>query len=335
MPQSTAAAPGMDPIATADPFAAHLEANGHAPLTRGRVTTLQLNIGLRCNLACHHCHVESGPKRSEAMDFAGAERVLALLERNPGITCLDLTGGAPEMNEHFRSLVAGARHLDRRVIDRCNLTIFFEPGHADLPEFLADQRVDVVASLPCYTAETVDRQRGRGVFAKSIDALVRLNELGYGGGDSGCRLDLVYNPPGASLPASQPQLEARYRDELRRLFGVEFDALLTITNMPIKRFAHQLRREGRMSEYMSLLVNHFNRHTLPRLMCRNLVSVGHDGRLYDCDFNHALDISLANEDTTIWDLDDLSTLEGHPVATGTHCFGCTAGAGSSCGGALS
>lgn len=316
-------------------FDNRLKTLGHAPLTRGRVTTLQLNIGLRCNLACHHCHVESGPNRSEAMDLQGVERVLELLERNPGIESLDLTGGAPEMHEHFRFIVEGARRLGRRVIDRCNLTIFFEPGQEDLPDFLAQQGVDVVASLPCYTAENVDTQRGRGVFGKSIDALLRLNQLGYGSSGAGGRLDLVYNPTGASLPAIQRELEARYRDELRKLFEIEFDSLLTITNMPIKRFAHQLRREGRMSEYMSLLVNHFNPETLPALMCRSLISVGHDGRVYDCDFNHALDISLANRETTVWDLDDLSTLEGLPVATGNHCFGCTAGAGSSCSGALS
>ena len=322
--------------ATDRAFDTHLETHGHPALARGAVTTLQVNLTKRCNLACHHCHVESGPKRSEALDERGCERVLWLLERNPGIEVLDLTGGAPELSPHFRSLVKGARELGRRVIDRCNLTILFEPGQEGTAEFLAEQRVEIVASLPCYTLENVEKQRGRGVFGKSIEGLQLLNRLGYAQPGRGLKLDLVYNPLGAFLPPSQPELEAQYRDELRELFDIEFDALLTITNMPIKRFAHDLAREGKHEEYLSLLVQNFNPETLSGLMCRNLLSVAHDGRLYDCDFNQMLEIDapLDGSARTIWDVDDLDRLHGARVATAEHCFGCTAGAGSSCGGSL-
>ncbi len=315
-------------------FAAHLARGGHPPLRRGRVATLQVNITRRCNLACHHCHVESGPKRTESMDRRGVLRVLELLAANPGVGLLDLTGGAPELHEHFRFVVGGARALGRRVIDRCNLTIFYEPGQADTAEFLAEHEVEVVASLPCYTRENVDQQRGRGVFAGSIQALRWLNRLGYGQEGSALRLDLVYNPLGAELPPSQKELESRFRAELRELFGIEFHSLLTLTNMPIKRFAHDLARQGRQAAYMSLLVNHFNPETLPGLMCRDLVSVGYDGRIYDCDFNQMLELDIAGRATTIYDVSDLSELEGAAIATGSHCFGCTAGAGSSCSGAI-
>jgi radical SAM/Cys-rich protein len=326
-------------------FAEHLAARGIAPLRRGAVRTLQLHIGKRCNLACHHCHVESGPLRSEALDRRGAERVIELLARNPGIATLDVTGGAPELNPHFRYVVGEARALGRRVIDRCNLTVFFEPGQDDTPAFLAEHGVEIVASLPCYSRENVEAQRGRGVFDRSIEALRLLNGLGYARPGTGLRLDLVYNPLGATLPPAQAALESDYRTELRELFGIEFDRLLTITNMPIARFAHDLAREGRSAAYMALLVSHFNPETLPGLMCRELVSVGWDGRLSDCDFNQVLDIGLGLEDRepltprlpeppTIWDVDDLSVLEGRRIATAEHCFGCTAGAGSSCGGAL-
>jgi len=315
-------------------FDAHLDAAGEPRLRRGVVRTVQLNIGLRCNLACHHCHVESGPQRSEAMDRAGAERVLELLAASPAVELLDITGGAPELNPHFRFLVEGARALGKRVLDRCNLTVLFEPGQEDTAEFLARQRVDVVASLPCYSRENVDAQRGRGVFGRSIEALRKLNGLGYGMRGSELVIDLVYNPQGAQLPPEQGALEARYRDELRELFGIEFRRLLTITNAPIKRFAHSLAREGRDREYMSLLVAHFNAETLAGLMCRSLLSVDHAGRLYDCDFNQALDLGLSGPTRSIWELDDLRSIEGLPISTRSHCFACTAGAGSSCGGAL-
>jgi len=319
---------------TADGFAHRLAHEGLAPLRRGPVRTLQVNVTRRCNLACHHCHVESGPKRSEALDGVGAARVLGLLAANPQVEVLDLTGGAPELSEHFRSLVEGARALGRRVIDRCNLTVLFEPGQEDTARFLAAQGVELVASLPCYSRENVDLQRGRGVFDGSIEGLRLLNRLGYGTPGSPLRLDLVYNPQGPALPPSQAELEARYRAELRELFDIEFHRLLTLANMPIRRFARQLERTGQYTAYLSLLANHFNPATVPELMCRQLLSVDHAGRLYDCDFNQALDLPLLGPVATIWDVDDLRILEGRAIATAEHCLGCTAGAGSSCGGAL-
>jgi radical SAM/Cys-rich protein len=315
-------------------FSEHLAQQGLGVLVRGPVTSLQVNIGKRCNLACHHCHVESGPMRTEAMGAEGAARVLELLAQNPQVHTLDLTGGAPELNDQFRPLVEGARRLGRHVIDRCNLTVFYEPGYESIPEFLASQQAEVIASLPCYSAENVDRQRGRGVFRQSIDGLRQLNRLGYGRTGSALRLNLVYNPLGASLPGSQVELEERYRKELNEGFGIEFNSLYTITNMPIKRFAHDLERSGQTSEYLSLLVNHFNPDTVESLMCRSTLSVDHDGRLYDCDFNQALEIECIGAERTIWELDSLSCLEGRPISTASHCFGCTAGAGSSCGGSL-
>jgi radical SAM/Cys-rich protein len=315
-------------------FAAHVEARTGAPLRRGAVTTLQLNVGKRCNQACHHCHVDAGPKRTEAIGRRVAERVLELLERNPRLELLDVTGGAPELSEHFRALVAGARALGRRVIDRCNLTVLLEPGQEDTAAFLAAHEVEVVASLPCYSAANVEAQRGRGVFAASIAALRRLNALGYGVAGSPLRLDLVYNPLGPALPPAQSELEARYRSELREGHGIEFHRLLTLANMPIERFARDLERQGRLAEYQSLLVNHFNPATIDGLMCRSLVSVGYDGRLYDCDFNQMLALDVPGAARTIFDIDDLGALDEGAIATGPHCFGCTAGAGSSCGGSI-
>lgn len=308
--------------------------SGAAPLVRGQVQTLQVNVGKLCNMACHHCHVEAGPKRTEVMTEDVAGRVLELLERSPEIAVVDLTGGAPELNPGFRGIVRRARQLRKRVIDRCNLTVLFEPGLADLPEFLAEQNVEVIASLPCYSAGNVEKQRGKGAFDKSVQALLRLNALGYGREGSPLELSLVYNPVGAFLPSAQETLEARYKEELGNLFGIEFHRLLTITNMPIKRFAHELERDGKYGEYMALLVNHFNVDTLAGLMCRSLVSVGWDGRLYDCDFNQMLDIPAGAGARTIWDVESFSELSGVHIATASHCFGCTAGAGSSCSGAL-
>ncbi len=314
-------------------FDRYLADAGLAPLRRAETTTLQVNVGKRCDLACHHCHVEAGPKRTEAIDDRTAERVLAILERNPTLDTLDLTGGAPEMNPHFEFLVRGARALGRRVIDRCNLTILFRDGQAGTAAFLADQGVDVVASLPCYTLENVEAQRGKHVFARSIEGLQWLNKLGYAQPGTGLRLDLVYNPLGASLPGPQPALEADYRRELQELFEIHFDRLFTITNMPIKRFARDLERTGQHDAYLSLLVNHFNAATLDGLMCRHTLSVDHEGRLFDCDFNQALGLPIAGP-ASLHEVDDLAELTAQPIATDRHCFGCTAGAGSSCGGAL-
>ena len=315
-------------------FSEVLRAHGAAPINRGRVITLQVNVGKLCNQACHHCHVEAGPKRTEIMQSDVAERVIELLERNPSVAVVDLTGGAPELNPRFRELVTHARRLGREVIDRCNLTVLFEPGMTDLPEFLAENEVHVVASLPCYGAENVDEQRGRGVFVKSIEALRTLNRLGYGKPGSKRVLDLVYNPVGAFLPPAQAALEAKYKAELSRTFEIEFNRLLTITNMPIKRFANLLERTGQREAYMALLVNHFNVGTLGDVMCRSLLSVGFDGRLFDCDFNQMLELPLGAGARTVWDVDALDDLVAAPIAVGGHCLGCAAGAGSSCSGAL-
>jgi radical SAM/Cys-rich protein len=315
---------------SAPSFETSLSAAGHGPLRRGRTTTLQLNVGLRCDLACHHCHVEAGPKRREALGGELAARVLELLARSPALDTLDLTGGAPELNPHFRTLVSGARALGRRVIDRCNLTVLFEPGQEDTAEFLAREGVDVIASLPCYTAGNVDAQRGKRVYERSLAALQRMNALGYG---DGLRLDLVYNPLGPSLPPAQAQLEADYRRELGAL-GVRFDRLLTLTNMPIKRFARELARRGESEAYHALLVNHFNPETLDALMCRSTLSVAWDGSLYDCDFNQALALPLGGRRASLFELEAVEALAGRTIATASHCFGCSAGAGSSCGGAL-
>ena len=324
-------------VITADreAFGLLLAERGFGPLRRASPTTLQVNIGLRCNLACRHCHVESGPKRTERLDRAGVERVLELIAASPGVEVLDITGGAPEMHPDFRYLVREARALSKRVLDRCNLTILHEPGQEDTAEFLARQGVDIVASLPCYGPENVEAQRGRGVFDGSIRALQGLNALGYGQPGAGPRLDLVYNPVGATLPPAQEVLEAEYREVLERDFGILFDQLLALTNMPIKRFAHELVRDGEYEAYADLLLSSFNAENLPGLMCRHLVSVGHDGTLYDCDFNQALELPLPGPRRTIFDVDDLAALDGQKIATASHCFGCTSGAGSSCGGALS
>jgi radical SAM/Cys-rich protein len=323
----------VQPLEPCD-FGEALGRSGLAPLIRHPVTTLQINVGWRCDLACTHCHVEAGPKRTEMMDRKAADQILTILRASPNVTTVDLTGGAPELNAQFRHLVVGARALGLQVIDRCNLTILLEPGQEDTAEFLAANCVRVVASLPCFTEETVDAQRGRHVFERSIEALRLLGRLGYGMPDSPLMLDLVYNPPGASLPPPQAELEATYRRELRERFGIEFNHLLAITNMPIRRFARALEREGKADAYMALLIAHFNPETISGLMCRNLVSVGYDGRLHDCDFNQMLDLPLGGKARTIWEIADLAELEGDHIETARHCFGCTAGAGSSCGGTL-
>ena len=318
-------------------FAGTLKENGWPSLVREETTTLQINVGKLCNQACHHCHVDAGPKRTEIMPTDIAERVLPLLAGSPNITCVDITGGAPELNANFRRIVVEARRMGRQVIDRCNLTVLFESGQEGLAEFLAVNEVEIIASLPCYTATNVDQQRGRGVFDKSIQALQQLNSLGYGLPGSSLKLNLIYNPIGASLPPEQQQLEEEYKMQLHQHFGITFHSLFTLTNMPIKRFADFLNQSGKHESYMSLLVNHFNPSTVPRLMCRTLVSVGWDGKLYDCDFNQMLELSMSapgKNGLTIWDLDSFRNFAGQCIATGGHCFGCTAGAGSSCGGAL-
>lgn len=308
----------------------------HAGLSLHRtpLEILQVNVGKLCDLACTHCHVEAGPKRTEIMALATVERVLELLAAAPAVHTLDLTGGAPEMNPHFRTLVREARAKGKTVIDRCNLTVLFRPGQEDTAAFLAEQGVKVVASLPCYTKANVEKQRGRRVFDPSIRALQLLNSLGYGKQDSGLELDLVYNPVGASLPPSQAALEDTYRHELAEHFGIVFNHLFTITNMPIKRFLHLLQREGRLDVYMQTLLDAFNPRAAQGVMCRNLLSVSWDGQLHDCDFNQALELPLGGQRRTLWDIDTLAEVDRAPIAFADHCYGCTAGAGSSCGGSL-
>jgi radical SAM/Cys-rich protein len=303
------------------------------PLYRDGIKTLQVNLGYHCNQACLHCHVNAGPGRKEMMDEENLALVLRVLETG-AIATLDLTGGAPELHAGFRALVAAARARNVKVIDRCNLTVLFELGQEDLAEFLATHQVEVIASLPCYTAENVDRQRGRGVFDKSIAALRRLNELGYGRGDPAPALNLVYNPIGPTLPPEQGALQADYKRELRERFGVAFDGLFVLANMPIQRFGSMLVSQQRFDAYMHLLKTNHDAANLSRVMCRTLVSVDWQGYLYDCDFNQQLGLPLPGRGRP--HLRDLlrKDLAGQAIRTADHCYGCTAGQGSSCGGAL-
>jgi radical SAM/Cys-rich protein len=310
-------------------FTATLAAHGRA-LARDTVAVLQVNVGKHCNQACHHCHVEAGPSRTERMEASTADRVIELVAAAPQLQTLDITGGAPELNPNFRRLVAAGRALGKEVIDRCNLTILLEPGQDDTAAFLAANAVRIVASLPCYSEKNVDAQRGRGVFDKSIAALRLLNGLGYG---HDLPLDLVYNPVGAFLPPAQATLEHDYKQHLHDEFGIAFSRLLTIANMPIRRFLHMLERDGQTETYQQLLIDSFNPAAVDGLMCRSMLSVGWDGRLYDCDFNQMLDMKLPGRARTLWDIESLDAIDRR-IATGPHCFGCTAGAGSSCGGAL-
>ncbi|KAL6044389.1 Radical SAM/Cys-rich domain protein [Balamuthia mandrillaris] len=314
------------------------QSTGKRTFCRTATEIMQINIGLLCNQTCQHCHVESSPSRvAENMQARTIDRLLDLVEATPTLTTVDITGGAPELNPHFRRLILGARSRGiTHIIDRCNLTVLLEAGQEDTAEFLAEQKVQVVASLPCYTFANVDMQRGSGVFQKSIQALKRLNELGYGKEGTGLLLHLVYNPLGPSLPAPQKALEEDYRRELRRHFSIEFNQLFTITNMPIRRFADFLMDTGRYEEYMRLLVDNFNPATVDALMCKNTVSISWDGRLFDCDFNQMMSTPLGagrSKGSSIWEVDSLD-FRGTPIATDKHCYGCTAGAGSSCGGAL-
>ena len=304
-------------------------------ISRGRVETLQVNLGYLCNQTCQHCHVDAGPKRREIMDENVVHTVLEYL-RAKDIQTLDLTGGAPEMNPYFKQLVREARALGVRVIDRCNLTVLEEKGHEDLAAFLAEQGVEVVASLPCYLSESVDTQRGSGVFDISIRALQRLNALGYGVDGSGLSLTLVYNPQGATLPPSQQDLEASYKRELGLRFGVSFNQLFTITNMPIKRFGSMLISKGQFASYMQLLKEAYSEENLNGVMCKNLISVDWQGYVYDCDFNQMLDLPIEGGEGNKEHLNDLmlQDIEGRQIVVMDHCYGCTAGQGSSCGGSL-
>jgi radical SAM/Cys-rich protein len=308
-----------------------LQATDFPPLRRGRLKTLQVNLGYRCNQTCLHCHVNAGPNRTEAMDDATVELVPRVLEAR-GIATLDLTGGAPELHPRFRWLVEAARRQAVKVIDRCNLTILSEPGQEDLADFLAAQGVEVVASLPCYLEENVDGQRGKGVFERSIAGLGRLNALGYGQAGSGLELHLVYNPLGPSLPPPQAGLEAAYKQELLARYGIVFNRLYSLANMPILRFGSTLVSRGQFGDYMRLLKGSHNPDNLEHVMCRDLVSVDWRGRLYDCDFNQMLGLPLRGR-LGLADLLDRD-IAGQDIEVADHCYGCTAGQGSSCGGAL-
>lgn len=296
------------------------------------VQTIQVNLGLLCNLSCRHCHVEANPMRSEVMTWETMQSVLRLAKALPQAR-VDLTGGAPELNPFFKKFIAALKISGHQVQVRTNLTVFFEPGQADTPEFLASQGVHLVASLPCYLDDNVDRQRGGGVYKRSIAALRRLNSLGYGR-DSALPLNLVYNPGGASLPPDQVALEEAYRKQLKDRFEVEFTRLLTITNMPMGRFLNDLQRDGEAESYKSLLEDNFNQSTLQGLMCRHQICVAWNGYLSDCDFNSALGLPLTAGLARHIDHLDPEKLRGRDIVTGEHCFGCTAGCGSSCGGAL-
>jgi len=310
-----------------------LSAEGLSPLRATGIFVLQVNVGRLCNQTCHHCHVDAGPDRRESMSRETAEACIRALAASD-IQTLDITGGAPEMNPHFRYLVEEARRLNCHVIDRCNLTILTAPGFDYLPVFLASNQVEIVASLPCYLEENCDRQRGDGVFQRSIHSLKLLNELGYGRAGSDLQLTLVYNPVGAMLPPSQETLEADFRRELASRYGIEFTRLYTITNMPISRFLDDLLVSGKFDEYMHTLVAAFNPAAVEGLMCRTMISVDWQGRLYDCDFNQMLELPLnAAAPATIQEF-NLSQLLYRQIATGRHCFGCTAGAGSSCRGSV-
>ena len=311
-------------------FEQRLEAEG-LRLSRGGLQTLQINVGRKCNQACRHCHVDAGPWRTEMVSEQVARRIAAWIrEHRPPI--IDITGGAPELSEFFQFFVECGRAVGARVLDRCNLTIIEEAGHSDLPQYLASQEVEVIASLPCYTAENVAKQRGNGVFEKSISALRKLNDVGYG---TRLPLHLVYNPVGPKLPGPQSELEADYKEELFKNFGIRFNQLYTLTNQPIARFVEDLRRQGRLEEYMALLIGSFNPGTVDGLMCRTTLSVGWMGEVYDCDFNQMLRMQLQNgKPLYLWDVTP-ELLQDKMIQTGNHCFACTAGCGSSCTGALS
>jgi len=313
-------------------FAGCLDRYGLGPLRRDRLRELQVNVGRLCNQACNHCHVDAGPKRTEIMAWDTMEKILGWASA-AGISAVDITGGAPEINPQFRRFVDGFLALGMQVTSRCNLTVLLEPGQGDLAAWYAQRKIRLVCSLPCYTQKNVDAQRGDGVFVKSIEALKRLNAAGYGR-DETLVLDLVYNPGGAFLPGAQDKLEADYKQRLKEDFGVVFSRLMTITNLPINRFAHFLERTGQRDSYLQLLEQNFNPATVPGLMCRHLISVDWLGRVYDCDFNQMLDLPLGDKlHRHLWDI-DAKNLAGDAIAVDSHCLGCTAGAGSSCGGAL-
>ncbi len=314
-------------------FDRHLERAGHFPLRARAIEIFQLNVGKVCNQTCAHCHVDAGPDRRESMSRETAELAMRVLA-STDIPKVDITGGAPELNPNFEYLVTESRRFGRHVMDRCNLTILGATRYAHLPRFFAEHRVEVIASLPHYRKLSTDRQRGDGVFEASLEGLKLLNAVGYGKSDSGLRLVLVTNPVGAFLPSGQASLEAEWKRELKRAHGIEFDALYTITNMPISRFLEWLLETGKLEQYLAKLVESFNPAAAAGVMCRNTLSIGWDGRLYDCDFNQMLELELGFGASRHLRDFDLAALDRRRIVTGRHCFGCTAGAGSSCGGSI-
>jgi radical SAM/Cys-rich protein len=323
----------LDQSSTAQPFDLRLHEAGILPLRATGITVLQINLGKLCNQTCRHCHVDAGPDRTESMSRETAEQCVHALATTD-IPTVDITGGAPELNPNFRWLVEQVRGLGRHVIDRCNLTVLLLPAQADLGQFLASCRVEIIASLPSYNASQTDAQRGNGIFEKSIEALRLLNRIGYGQPDSGLFLNLVYNPVGAFLPPAQSAIEAQFKKELRHRHGVEFNRLYTITNMPISRFLEFLVESGNYQGYMERLANAFNPAAAAGVMCRYTLSVGWDGTLYDCDFNQMLDLPVAHgAPSHIRDF-DATLLHHRQIVTRNHCYGCTAGSGSSCGGSV-
>ncbi len=298
------------------------------------INTLQINIGYKCNQACSHCHVNSSPLRKEMM----SEEIISLIPKiisKYSIKTLDITGGAPELHPHFKTLILSLSDQNIDIIDRCNLTIFFERGYEDLPKFLADNKVIITASLPCYEKDNVEKQRGYGVFDKSIDAIKILNNLGYGKCDNQLQLNLVYNPINPSLPAPQEILELDYKKILFEKYKITFNKLYTITNMPINRYADYLKRKGQLEKYFSLLIENFNHNNLKNLMCKNTISVDWQGRIYDCDFNQQIKLSSPKSPKNLFELLSYSSPLDYNIAVNKHCFACTAGSGSSCGGSLS
>ncbi|MGK0187393.1 MAG: radical SAM/Cys-rich protein [Verrucomicrobiales bacterium] len=315
------------------PFEHRLEQDG-LKLARTAPRVLQINVGKLCNLTCIHCHVNAGPARKEIMTRETVDRILSWV-RGTRIQVVDLTGGAPEMIPDFRYLVDELAKDGRHIMDRCNLTILLEDGYGDLPEFMRERNVEIVASMPCYQPDNVTAQRGEGVFDSSIEALQLLNATGYGG-EGGLPLNLVYNPVGASLPPDEAELEADYKGALMEHFGIQFHRLYAITNMPVSRFSSWLKNNGQLQDYMALLVQNFNPSSIDGLMCRDTISVDWQGYVYDCDFNQQLGMQLKGSESNglpLWEL-ELEAFRQTPILTGSHCFGCTAGAGSSCGGAL-
>lgn len=319
-------------VPTSGPTFESILAHHGLQISHQKPQELQINLGRLCNLACHHCHVDAGPKRTEIMTWETMERIISWA-KEAGISRVDLTGGAPELNPHFRKFCHQLLDLGISITSRCNITVLFEDGQQDLAEWYADNRVRLVCSLPCYTEDNVDAQRGKGVFDKSIKGLKQLNDLGYGVNED-LPLDLVYNPGGAFLPPEQASLEADYRTMLMDNFGIVFSNLLAITNLPVNRFAHALARDGELENYQTLLVDNFNPATVEHLMCKDLINLDWNGQIYDCDFNQMLDIPAGGESPRyLWDV-DIGQIANMPIATNRHCFGCTAGAGSSCGGTL-